>query len=96
MVFFCFARKACDKGCPENDIRDLSAQLGNDSYKLCFGSAAAHSLKNAVRCVLDRNIQIMTDLFLITNGFDQFIVNLLRIAVKNTDPADTSDLTELL
>ena len=96
MIFLRLPRKSGDQSCTQYDIRNLLTELSDNIDQFLFGSAAAHSLKNAVRCVLDRNIQIMTDLFLITNGFDQFIVNLLRIAVKNTDPADTSDLTEIL
>ena len=96
MVFLRLTRKSGDQSCTQYDIRNLFAKLSDNVDQFLFGSTAAHSFKNSVRCVLDRNIQIMTDLLLITNGFDQFIVNLLRITVKDADPTDTSDLTELL
>ena len=96
MVFFCFARKACDKGCPENDIRDLSAQLGNDSYKLCFGSAAAHTFQNTVACMLDRKVKIVAYLLFLFHDLDQFIINFFRITVKNTDPTDSFNLAKFL
>lgn len=96
MVFLRLTWKSGDQSCTQYDIRNLLTELSDNIDQFLFGSTAAHSLKNSVRCVLDRNIQIMTDLLLITNGFDQFIVNLLRITVKDADPTDTSDLTELL
>lgn len=45
--------------------------------------------------MLDRNVQIMTDLLLITDSLDQLIIDLLRIT-ENADPADTLDLAEFL
>ena len=96
MVFLRLTRKSGDQSCTQYDIRNLLTELSDNIDQFLFGSTAAHSFKNSVRCVLDRNIQIMTDLLLITNGFDQFIVNLLRITIKDANPTDTSDLTELL
>ena len=43
--------------------------------------------------MLDWKIQIVTDLRLFLHGLDQFIVDLLRVAVLHTDPADAFDLT---
>ena len=96
MIFLRLPRKSGDQSCTQYDIRNLLTELSDNIDQFLFGSTAAHSLKNSVRCVLNRNIQIMTDLLLITNGFDQFIVNLLRITIKDANPTDTSDLTELL
>ena len=96
MVFFCLSRESGDQCCTQHDIRNFLTEFSDDIDQFLFGSTATHSLKNAVRCMLDRNIQVMTDLLLITDSLDQLIVDLLWIAVKNTDPADTLDLTELL
>jgi hypothetical protein len=51
------------------------------------------AFRMASLAVLDRHIQIMQDLRLIRDRFDQFIRDLFRIAVQNTDPFDTVDST---
>ena len=96
MVFLCLSRETCDQSCTENDIRNLFAEFTDDIDQFLFRCAASHSLKNTVRRMLDRNVQIMADLFLIADRLDQLIVDLLRITVENTDPADSFDLTEFL
>ena len=46
--------------------------------------------------MLDRKIQVVTDLLFFFHRLDQLFVNLFRIAVENPDPAQTADPAELL
>ena len=46
--------------------------------------------------MLDRKVKIITDLLFFFHDLDQLIVDLLRITVENTDPADSFDLAEFL
>ena len=45
--------------------------------------------------MLNRKIQIVTDFIFFFNRLDQFIVNLLRITIKNSDPLDSGYFTKL-
>ena len=96
MIFFCLTRESGDQGSTEHNVRNFTAKFGDDIYKLLLGGATSHATKNLVTCVLNRKIQIMTDLRFFFHNLDQLVVNFLRIAVKHTDPADSFDLTELL
>ena len=46
--------------------------------------------------MLDRNIQIVADLFFLTDSLNELIGDLLRIAVLNPDPVDARDLSQLM
>ena len=96
MIFFCLTREPGDQRSAEHNVRNFTAKFGDDINKLLFGCAASHATKNFVTCMLNRKIQIMTDLRFFFHNLDQLVVNLFRIAVKHTDPADSPDLTELL
>ena len=96
MIFFCLTRESGNQRSAEHNVRDFTAKFGDDINKLLFGGAASHATKNFVTCMLNRKIQIMTDLRFCFHNLDQLVVNFLRIAVKHTDPADSPDLTELL
>ena len=96
MIFFCFTREAGNQGSTEHNIRNFVAKFGDDINKLLFRSTAPHAAKNFVTCMLNRKIQIMTDLRLFFHNLNQLVVNFLRIAVKHPNPSDSLDLTEFL
>ena len=46
--------------------------------------------------MLDRDIQIVTYFFFCFNRLDQFICDLLRITVLDTDPVNSRDLCQFM
>jgi phosphomethylpyrimidine synthase len=58
------------------------ARLADDGLdELRSGSPSSHSLQDTVACMLDREIQIMADLWFFLDHLNQLIRDLLRIAV---------------
>ena len=96
MIFLGLTREASDQRSTEHNVRDLTAKFRDNVFELLPCRAAAHSLKDTVACMLDRKVKIIADLLFFFHDLDQLIVDLLRITVENTDPADSFDLTELL
>ena len=57
-------------------------------HQFCLVGPAAHQSEQPVITVLDRHIQIVADLRLPPDHIDEVIIDLFRIAVKQTDPSD--------
>ena len=86
MFFFCLPGKSGDQRGSKADIRDLPAQLLQNLNQLLLRRSAAHPFQDPVIGMLDRQIQVMADLRLFLYDPDQFIRNLLRVAIQNADP----------
>ena len=95
MVFFRLAREARNERRPQADVRNLFPKPSDDAFQLFPSRAASHFCKDLIRRVLDRHIQIMTDLRLLLHDLNQFLCDLLRIAVQKPDPYKPVDRTEL-
>ena len=81
MLFLCLSRESSDQSCAKCDIRNLTSKLLNGLDELRSGSPSSHSLQDTIACMLDREIQIMADLWFLLDHLDQFVCDLFRIAV---------------
>ena len=81
MLFLCLSRESSDQSCAKCDIRNLTSKLLNGLDELRSGSPSSHSLQDTIACMLDREIQIMADLWFLLDHLNQLIRDFLRIAV---------------
>ena len=96
MITFCLSRKTGNQRGSQGNIRYRPTQLSNDCFQLTSRSSAAHPLKDSVAAMLNRHIQIMTYFRFCPYNLDQFVCNLLRITVKQSNPLDSLHLTQFL
>ena len=81
MLLFCLSRESCDQRGAQCDIRHLASQEINFVDQLLFGCSATHAAQDLIVGMLNRQIQIMTDLLLIADRLDQFRINFFRITI---------------
>ena len=81
MLFLCLSRESSDQSCAKCDIRNLTSKLLNGLDELHSGSPSSHSLQDTIACMLDRDIQIMANLWFLLDHLNQLIRDFLRIAV---------------
>ena len=88
MLLRCFPGETGNQGRPKTDIRNLSSQFLGYVSQFLFGGSSAHPFQDVIIGVLNRKIQVMAYLLFLLHNLNQFVRNLLRIAVKYPYPAD--------
>ena len=91
VLLFCLPRESADQRGPQSDIRDTFSQIMDSLDQFLFICFSSHALQNCIVAVLDRHVQIVTDLFILNHGIDQFLIDFLRITVHNTNPEQTGN-----
>ena len=89
MVFLRLTRKSGNQGGAERNVRDLFSEFRDQPSDLFVVGSPAHPLQHSIACVLDRDIQIVTDFFFSFDRLDELVGDLLRVAVLEADPLDT-------
>ena len=93
-IFFGFPWKSRDKRRPDMNVWNFRSEPLNRFANRLRSRMTVHIGKNAVADVLQRNVQVIADLFFASDRLDQFLCNFVFIAVQKAYPADSFDAAE--
>ena len=90
-----FAGIADDERGAQRDVGNGAAHLFDRSQEDVTATAAFHPFENGGRGVLQRDVDIGTDIVVGGDGFEQMSRDLVGISVEEADPLQTRDSGEL-
>ena len=85
-----FPWKADDEGGPKTDFRESGPDLLQEVVNLVASQSSAHAFENLIIDMLDREIEIGTDLLLMDHEFEKAFGKIIRfgITVEHSDPTE--------
>mmetsp|Transcript_19655 Transcript_19655/g.63859 ORF Transcript_19655/g.63859 Transcript_19655/m.63859 type:complete len:256 (-) Transcript_19655:867-1634(-) len=85
------AREAGDEGGAQSEPRDAVAELVEQSHRMLL-VRAVHPQQSHVVHVLERNVDVLANLRDFSNGIDELVGEVRRVAVQEADPLDALNL----
>src|ERR1700759_1310290 len=81
------AWEANDEGCAEGNAGNCSANLLNCLEKDVGAGSALHALEHVRRRVLQRNVEILADVVVLRDGFEELAGDAVGVGVEKAHPA---------
>ena len=82
------AGQADDQARAQHETRDAAAHILDERGKLRAVTRTVHRAQDALRNVLERNIEVFYDLRLLSDDVDELVRDLVGVEVVQTDPCE--------
>src|SRR5204863_120961 len=81
-LLFGFAGKSDDESCTQRDGRNSSAQIVDQILDVLTRSFSAHACQHRLVDMLQRNINVASDLVALRDGMDKFVTPMRWVGIK--------------